>query len=93
MHESNKSISFLREHFTGLEDPRCARGRMHPFFSVLTIAILAAICGADEWTEVEEYGKSKVRFLSHFLDLPYGVPSHDTFGRVFSQIDPEQAIF
>jgi len=90
MHEFNKSISFLREHFTGLEDPRGARGRMHPFFSVLTIAILAAICGADEWTEVEEYGKSKVSFLSQFLDLPYGVPSHDTFGRVFSQIDPEQ---
>lgn len=95
MSEPIDTISYLREYFGDLSDPRDPRGRLHPFFSLLTIAILGVICGADEWTEIEEFGKSKEAFLRQFLDLPHGIPSHDTFGRVFSLLDPEgfQACF
>lgn len=95
MNESLETINYLQTYFSSLKDPRNSRGRLHPFFSILTIAILGVICGADEWTEIEEFGKSKQSFLSQFLDLPYGIPSHDTFGRVFSLIDPSgfQACF
>jgi hypothetical protein len=51
---------------------------------------LGTICGADGWTEIEEYGKAIRDWLSTFLDLPKGIPSHDTFGRVVSWLDPDQ---
>jgi len=58
--------------------------------SIITIAILAVVCGADDWTEVELFGRSKQGWLETFLDLPHGIPSHDTFGRVFRAIDPAE---
>lgn len=79
----------IRENFESITDPRVERTKLHKLEDILTIAICAVICGADEWVEIELFGKSKKDWLSGFLELPYGIPSHDTFGRVFAMIEPE----
>jgi len=76
--------------FDELEDPRVERRKLHRLTDILAITLLAVICGADEWTEIERFGQSKLDWLRTFLPLPHGVPSHDTFGRVFSRLDPGQ---
>ena len=80
----------LLEAFQGLEDPRLERRKRHSLEDILVIAICAFICGADKWTEVEEFGLAKASWFKGFLALPNGIPSHDTFGRVFSLICPER---
>lgn len=75
--------------FSRLEDPRDWRGRRHLLSDIMVIAILAVICGADHWTEMEEFGHAKEEWLRTFLRLPNGIPSHDTFGEVFAAISPE----
>jgi predicted transposase YbfD/YdcC len=77
-------------YFADLEDPRIERNRAHPLINIISIAILGVICGADNWVAIEEYGKAKMDWLGTFLDLRNGIPSHDTFGRVFRWLD-EQA--
>jgi predicted transposase YbfD/YdcC len=74
--------------FKDLLDPR-AHNVIHRLHDIFVIAICAVICGADGWVEVEEFGNSKHRWFKTFLDLPGGIPSHDTFGRVFGRIDPD----
>jgi len=76
--------------FDELEDPRVERNKLHGLADILAITLLAVICGADEWTEIELFGQSKLDWLRTFLRLPHGIPSHDTFGRVFSRLDPQQ---
>jgi predicted transposase YbfD/YdcC len=78
------------EYFARLEDPRIARTRRHQLLDILVIAILAVICGADNWVEVALFGQAKLPWLKTFLDLPNGIPSHDTFGRVFARLKAEQ---
>ena len=80
----------VMDHFQDLEDPRIDRSKRHGLLDILTIAICAVICGADSWVYVEMFGKSKEEWFRSFLDLPNGIPSHDTFGDVFSRLDPEQ---
>lgn len=80
----------IATYFEKLEDPRIERTRLHLLSDILTIAICAVICGADGWVEVEQYGVAKYPWLTTFLALPNGIPSHDTFGRVFARIDPVQ---
>lgn len=80
----------LTAHFAALPDPRDARGKDHRLLDILVIAICAAICGAEGWVEVEEFGKAKQEWFASFLPLPHGIPSHDTFGRVFAALDPDQ---
>jgi predicted transposase YbfD/YdcC len=80
----------INSHFATLEDPRCTYLNDHPFLNILVIALCAVIAGAEEWTEVEEFGRSKEEWLSRYLDMSKGIPSHDTFGRVFARLDPEQ---
>ncbi len=80
----------LRERFSALEDPRVERTKLHQLLDIVTIAICAAICGADDWTEIELFGESKLEFFKSFLPLPNGIPSHDTFNRVFARLNPEQ---
>src|SRR2546429_8935560 len=80
----------LQEHFATLEDPRVERTKRHQLLAIITIALCAVICGADTWVDVEEFGHAKRAWLETFLDLPNGIPSHDTFGRVFARLDPEQ---
>ena len=80
----------LQEHFATLEDPRVERTKQHQLLSIITIALCAVICGADDWVAREEFGQAKRAWLETVLDLPNGIPSHDTFGRVFARLDPEQ---
>ena len=80
----------LQEHFATLADPRVERTKQHQLLAIITIALCAVICGADTWVDVEEFGYAKRGWLETFLDLPNGIPSHDTFGRVFARLDPEQ---
>jgi len=80
----------LVKHFEGLADPRRGNARAHIFLEILIIAILAMICGADGWSDVELFGKNKKAWLKTFLKLPKGIPSHDTFGRVFAKLKPEE---
>ena len=79
----------LIEAFQGLKDPRVERHKRHTLEDIMVIAICAFICGADKWTEVEEFGIAKEAWFKQFLALPNGIPSHDTFGRVFAQLCPE----
>ena len=78
------------EYFEALEDPRIDRCKRHRLLDIITIAICAVICGADSWVYVEMFGKSKEDWFRTFLDLPNGIPSHDTFGDVFSRLDPDR---
>jgi predicted transposase YbfD/YdcC len=76
--------------FADVVDPRIARTKRHELLTVITIALCGVICGAESWVEVEDWGDAKRDWLSTWLDLPNGIPSHDTFGRVFRRIDPVQ---
>ena len=88
----SREIVPLTEQFTGLTDPRVDRTKRHKLIDVvaIAIAICAVICGADSWVDVELFGKPKNEWLRGFLALPKGIPSHDTFGRVFANLDAQQ---
>src|SRR6266849_1833289 len=76
--------------FAQVEDPRVERTKAHYLRDIIIIAICGVICGAEGWVEIEEFGKAKEAWFRELLDLPNGIPSHDTFGRVFACIDPKQ---
>lgn len=78
----------LRE-FSKIEDPRMNRTKRHNLQDILAIAICAVICGADGWVQIETFGKCKLEWFKTFLALPHGIPSHDTFGRVFAMLKPQ----
>lgn len=78
----------LIRHFSTLEDPRCALKRRHNLLDMIVMAIAATLCGADGWVQIEAFGRAKQAWLKQFLELPDGIPSHDTFGRVFSLLQP-----
>jgi predicted transposase YbfD/YdcC len=80
----------ISEHFATLSDPRAERGKEHRLIDILTITLCAVICGADDWVAVATYGEEKEVWLRTFLALPNGIPSHDTFGRVFRLLDPDE---
>ncbi|HEY9300265.1 MAG TPA: ISAs1 family transposase [Phormidium sp.] len=85
-----KSKLTISDYFNDLDDPRVERTKRHQLIDIITIAILAVICGADGWVSIETYGQAKYQWLKGFLDLPNGIPSHDTFARVFARINPQQ---
>lgn len=80
----------LLAHFHDLDDPRVSPATRHQLLDIVAIAVCAVICGADTWVEVETFGRAKRDWLGTFLALPHGIPSHDTFGRVFAALDPDQ---
>jgi predicted transposase YbfD/YdcC len=86
----DKPLTTLEKHFAHLTDPRVERTREHKLLDIVIIAICAVICGADGWTEVEEFGRAKEAWFRTFLELPNGIPSHDTFGRVFARLNPDE---
>lgn len=77
----------LLRFFRSIQDPRAANA-WHPLDDVLAIAILAVLCGSESWSAVEAWGCGNVEWLASFLDLPHGIPTHDTFDRVFAMLDP-----
>lgn len=84
----NSPVKGIAAHFGGVEDPRKQHSPPHDLLEIIIIAICGVICGANDWVAIESFGKSKEAWLRTFLRLPNGIPSHDTFGRVFAQIDP-----
>jgi predicted transposase YbfD/YdcC len=78
----------IQTHFATLDDPRIDRTRLHNLMDIVVIAICAVICGAEGWQDIATYGQAKHDWLSTFLGLPNGIPSHDTFRRVFCLLDP-----
>ncbi|MEC4806357.1 MAG: ISAs1 family transposase [Jaaginema sp. PMC 1079.18] len=78
----------LWEHFQELEDPRATHLIEHQLLDILALTLCAVICGAESWVEVELYGKTKKAWLSSFLALPNGIPSHDTIARLFAALNP-----
>ncbi len=80
----------LIDHFEKLSDPRVERTKDHKLIDILVIALCAMICGADNFVAMETYGNSKHKWLKRFLELKNGIPSHDTFARVFARIDPNE---
>ncbi len=76
--------------FSGLTDPRIERTKAHLLEDILFIAITSVICGAESWNDMELFGKAKEKWLRTVLKLPEGIPSHDTFNRVFSLLDPKE---
>lgn len=87
---TKKPLEAIEEHFGKVKDPRKERTKEHKLIDIISIAICAVICGAEGWVDIELYGNSKIHWLATFLELPNGIPSHDTFGRVFSKIDAQQ---
>jgi predicted transposase YbfD/YdcC len=73
-----------------VEDPRMNRTKLHSLTDILFITLCAVLSGADSWTEIVLFGRSKLEWLRRYLPLPNGIPSHDTFGRVFARLDPMQ---
>ena len=78
----------LETYFAPVDDPRVERTKRHKLLDIIIIAICGMICGAQGWVEIEEFGKEKEAWLKTILELPNGIPSHDTFGRVFARLDP-----
>ena len=84
---TTKPVS-IRQCFAEVPDPRREHMRLHNLWDIFAITILAVIAGADSWVEVSNYGLSKLDWLRSFLELPHGIPSHDTFNRVFALLNP-----
>src|SRR5438552_11082715 len=78
------------KYFAELRDPRVERNREHLLEEILLIAIAAVLSGAESWNDIADYGETKREWLKTFLSLPSGIPSHDTFNRVFAALDPEE---
>ena len=87
--EDFSSIAFL-DFFTELEDPRLERRKLYPLDEILLTTLCAKICDAESWEDIQDFGEAKIGFLRKYLAYKNGIPSHDTFARVFSLLDPKQ---
>jgi predicted transposase YbfD/YdcC len=85
-----RELRDLETIFAQVEDPRVERTKYHRLRDIIIIAICGVICGAEGWVEIEEFGRAKEAWFTDLLSLSNGIPSHDTFGRVFARIDPKQ---
>jgi predicted transposase YbfD/YdcC len=83
-----KATSALLDHLATVPDPRIARHRWHKLSDILVIAVCAILCGAESYPAIEDFGHEREEWLRQFLELPEGVPSHDTFNRVLQLLDP-----
>lgn len=88
--DAANAIDHMLFYFANVEEPRRPHPtRLHSLEAILVITILGTMCGAHNWVEIEQWGQAQQTWLSEFLELPHGIPSHDTFGRVFALLDPE----
>ena len=86
---SRLSPTSIRKFFASLPDPRRRRTRVkHPLLTLVVIALCGTIAGADTWEEIVQFARDRRDWLTHLIDLSKGIPSHDTFGRVFAALDP-----
>lgn len=85
-----KPKTTIEEHFSSIKDPRLERTKLHQLIDIITITICAVISGAESWDDIEYFGECKYDWFKSFLDLPNGIPSHDTFNRVFARLDPQE---
>ncbi len=74
-------------HFENVTDPRVNRGKNYPLIEMIFVTLCACISDADGWVDVERYGKAKLDWLRKYFPFEHGIPSHDTFGLVFSRLD------
>lgn len=79
----------LHKHFKWIPDPRRGNHKKHNLLEVMILSVLAVLCGAESWYDMEEFGKNKKGFLQKFLVLEHGIPSHDTFNRIFMAVDAQ----
>lgn len=86
---AEQPLRSIREHFSSIEDPRIERKKLHDLLNIIVIAICGVISGAENWVDIAMYGNLKKEWLGQFLDLKNGIPSHDTFGRVFRLLKAE----
>jgi len=86
----NEANYLIAEHFSTLSDPRIELKTRHKLIDIIAVTLCAVICGADKWIEIARFGRAKEQWFRTFPALPQGIPSHDTFGRIFSLLDPEQ---
>src|SRR5208282_2453939 len=82
------ALELFAPFFESLTDPRMERTRRHSLLDIIILAVCATLGNADGWADIERFGKAKLDFFRTFLELPNGIPSHDTFGRVFARLDP-----
>jgi predicted transposase YbfD/YdcC len=87
---SSSPTSLIETHFGVLKDHRASHRIEHKLIDIIIVTICATICGADDWKAIAEYGRTKYNWLKTFLELPNGIPSHDTFNRLFSRLKPEE---
>lgn len=87
--EKKPAVALL-DHFASLPDPRIERHRWHKLSDILVIAVCAVLCGAESFPAIEDFGHEREEWLKQFLELPEGIPSHDTFNRVLRLLDPVQ---
>lgn len=85
----------IKKYFRKLRDPRIHRHKRHLLLDIIVITICAVICGCNDWQQIETFARARQDWLRKFLRLPNGIPSHDTFERVFDRLDPQafQACF
>ena len=90
MASTNECVGTVGVHFGDLPLPMVDRTKRHELMDIVAIALCAVICGADNWVDIEVFGNSKRQWFARFLNLPNGVPYHDTFGRVFSLLNTKE---
>jgi hypothetical protein len=88
---SSKTLELFTPFFVDLTDPRLDRGKRHSLLDIVILAVCANLGNADGWADIERFGKAKLDFFPTFLKLLNGIPSHDTFGRMFGRLAPPQA--
>jgi len=87
--DEDMTTASILEYFASVPDPRVARSQLHPLTSVLVLSLCAVLCGANSFVGIACFGNAREAWLRTFLDLPNGIPSHDTLGRIFAMLDPK----
>lgn len=77
------------EHFSSIKDPRIDRSKKHKLIDIFLIAVIGTLCGAEGWEDIQLVAEEKEDWLRQFIELPNGIPSHDTISRVFARINPK----